>query len=194
MNDLPNILICGKMCSGKSTICTLIRDIFPQYKHVAFASKVKEIAKDLFFMDKDVKDRELLISIGSKMREINPDVWVDYVLKTHKLDEHIIIDDLRYYNEYEKIINADGRKWFLIYIKISPELQLDRLKTTYPENWQDHLNNINHHSETLDYDKLNYNLIINMDYNMFVYKNIDDFNKYYTGILTNCLKKNTKIY
>jgi len=161
--ELPNILICGKMCSGKSTLCSSIREMYPQYIKTAFASKVKEIAKDLFFMDENIKDRDLLINIGSKMREINPDVWVDYVIKNCKADENIIIDDLRYYNEYEKIINTSGKRWVIIYLKISHKLQLERLKKTYPENWQEHLKHINHHSETLDYDKLKYDLVINVD-------------------------------
>jgi uridine kinase len=60
--------ICGKMCSGKTTLANYILSKNPNYKKFSFADKLKEIAKDLFFMEK--KNRNLLINIGTKMREI----------------------------------------------------------------------------------------------------------------------------
>ena len=41
----------------------------------------QEVASDLFDMNPNIKDRSLLTSIGEKMRDINPDVWVNYVIK-----------------------------------------------------------------------------------------------------------------
>ena len=48
-----------------------------------------------------IKNRELLQSIGTKMREIDEDIWIKYVLKNNK--NNIIIDDLRYPNELEAL-------------------------------------------------------------------------------------------
>ena len=84
------------MCSGKSTIREIIMNEFPEYKHYAFGDKIKEIARDIFDMDDKTKDRKLLTKIGTKMREIDEDVWVNYVLKQLKSDDSVIIDDLRY--------------------------------------------------------------------------------------------------
>ena len=155
MNNLPNILICGKMASGKTSLRTLIMSIYPQYEHRAFGDKVKDIAHDLFSMDKDKskKDRDLLVGIGTKMREINPDVWANYVRNSIKPNDNIIIDDLRYKNEL-KVIQKLPKPWFIIKIRISPELQLKRLKKTYPKTWKTHMGNIKHHSEIEEFDDL----------------------------------------
>ena len=66
------IAITGKMCYGKTTIANLIKSMIDEYEIFSFGKKVKEIAKDLFNMQ--TKDRTLLTSIGTKMREIDPDV------------------------------------------------------------------------------------------------------------------------
>ena len=50
---LPNIIICGKMASGKTTIKDIIMSLYPEYKHMAFGQKVKDVAKDLFNMKYD---------------------------------------------------------------------------------------------------------------------------------------------
>ena len=51
-------------------------------------------------MNPNVKDRSLLTSIGQKMRDINPDVWVNYVIKQTEGIQYCLVDDLRYQNEY----------------------------------------------------------------------------------------------
>mgnify|MGYP001246618456 CR=1 FL=1 len=98
------IAITGKMCSGKSSIANVLMEKDNRYQIYSFGRKVKDVAKDLFDM-KD-KDRTLLTSIGTKMREINPDVWINYVLKQTQDQTHCIVDDLRYQNEYEALSNA----------------------------------------------------------------------------------------
>ena len=66
------------MCSGKTTISEIIKGHDSEYKTYSFGGKVKDIARDLFKMEG--KDRSLLISVASKMREIDPDVWAKYVV------------------------------------------------------------------------------------------------------------------
>ena len=191
MNNLPNILICGKMVSGKTSLRNLIMSIYPQYEHRAFGDKVKDIAHDLFSMDKDKskKDRDLLVGIGTKMREINPDVWANYVRNSIKPNDNIIIDDLRYKNEL-KVIQKLPKPWFIIKIIISPDLQLKRLKKTYPKTWKTHLGNIKHHSEIEEFNDLKGDLIINMDLYDTTFPNIKKFNKYYSDVIKYELNKN----
>ena len=191
MNNLPNILICGKMVSGKTSLRNLIMSIYPQYEHRAFGDKVKDIAHDLFSMDKDKskKDRDLLVGIGTKMREINPDVWANYVRNSIKPNDNIIIDDLRYKNEL-KVIQKLPKPWFIIKIIISPDLQLKRLKKTYPHTWKTHLGNIKHHSEIEEFNDLKGDLIINMDLYDTTFPNIKKFNKYYSDVIKYELNKN----
>ena len=58
------IAICGKMCSGKSTLANYIMRTFPGYQKYSFAEKVKELCVELFDMKK--KDRPLLIDFANK--------------------------------------------------------------------------------------------------------------------------------
>lgn len=134
--------ICGKMCSGKTTIANLIYMIDNRYEKYSFASKIKELARELFNMNG--KDRDLLINIGTKFREIDPDVWVNHVLKKTKYKKHCIIDDVRFQNEVDLLIKNG---WKIIQLNISEENQIQRLQKTYPNDYKEHLKNRDHISE-----------------------------------------------
>ena len=95
-------------------------------------------------MDPLIKDRTLLTSIGQKMREIDSEVWINYVIDQCSTKEFCLIDDLRYQNEYEALVK-NGFK--IIQLNISDELQEKRIKDIYPQNYNDHLKNRNHLSE-----------------------------------------------
>tara|TARA_Y100001970_G_C14191083_1_gene835435 strand:+ start:172 stop:729 length:558 start_codon:yes stop_codon:yes gene_type:complete len=138
------IAVTGKMCSGKTTLCNYLCELEPRFKIFSFGKKVKQVASDLFQMDPMVKDRTLLTSIGQKMREIDQDVWVNYVIKQCKDVEYCLVDDLRYQNEYEALVK-NGFK--IIQLNISDELQEERIKQVYPDNYKDHLKNRDHASE-----------------------------------------------
>lgn len=138
------IAITGKMCSGKSTLANYICSLDQRYKIYSFGKKVKDVAQDVFKMDPLKKDRSLLTSIGTKLREIDPDVWTKYIINQTQEQEYCIIDDLRYQNEYEYLIQNDFK---IIQLNVSPELQEKRIKEIYPHNFQDHLDNRNHISE-----------------------------------------------
>ena len=167
--------ICGQMCSGKTTIANYIISQDNSYYITSFAKKLKEIAKDLFNME--TKNRKLLIDIGKKMRDIDENVWVNYTIKECKEHNNIIIDDIRYLNEFNKL-KEDG--WVLIKLIIDSHLQLERLKKTYPDTWEDHYKYIKDNSEKINEipDNL-FNKIINVNkYNQEeIYKQIDDIIK-----------------
>ena len=99
------IAICGKMCSGKSTLANYIMSSYPGYQKYSFAQKVKELCSELF--DMEGKDRLLLINFANKMRDIDEKVWVNHVLKQTESKEKCIIDDVRYQNEVDALIE-DG--------------------------------------------------------------------------------------
>ncbi len=127
---MKNILIVfsGKAQAGKSTSANVLKKLIetnhPNLKVeiFSFASKLKQIARELFFWDNSKElyylpsdinkqnplpdvGRQLLINIGQKMRDIRPTVWVDYVIRSIKdkdkevTDTIFIIDDLRFKNE-----------------------------------------------------------------------------------------------
>ncbi len=136
------IAICGKMCSGKSTIADHIMRTLPGHKKYSFAKKVKDLCVELF--DMKYKDRNLLINFANKMRDIDPNVWINQIFKQTQGNENCIIDDLRYQNEVDALIN-DG--WIIIQINISYTLQKQRIMKLYPDTFKEHLNASNHISE-----------------------------------------------
>ena len=143
------IAITGKMCSGKSSIASLLMETDDRYQIYSFGQKVKDVAKDLFNMKE--KDRTLLTSIGRKMREINPDIWINYLIQQTNGRTHCIVDDLRYQNEYEALSKAGFK---IIQLTLDPEIQKRRIKKVYPNNYQDHFNNTNHISERNEFQWL----------------------------------------
>ncbi len=81
---IPSFGFMGEMASGKNTYADRLRDrmhedlgISPL--RVSFSSKIIEIATDLFGMEG--KDRHYLGEVGSKMREIDPAVWANCVIR-----------------------------------------------------------------------------------------------------------------
>lgn len=144
------IAITGKMCSGKSTVSRIIQDIDSRYEIFSYGQKVKEVASDLFEMDPKVKDRSLLINVATKMREIDNDVWSKYVIKQTLNKEHCLIDDLRFQNELDELVENN---WIIIQLIISDDEQNTRIKKLYPDTYEDHIKNKSHLSEK---NELNY--------------------------------------
>ena len=136
------IAITGKMCYGKTTVANIIKLYDNKYQIFSFGQKVKDIATDLFDMQN--KDRTLLTSIGTKMREINSDIWAKYIIKQCSDLENVIIDDLRYQNEYRYLIKNNFK---IIVLTLPVEIQIMRIKELYPENYEDHIKNMNDISE-----------------------------------------------
>ena len=116
-----NIAICGKAGAGKTAVADYICEKYG-YKRHSIADEVKAIAKNLFKMKG--KDRFLLQLIGKKMREIRPSVWLDYTIEKVKGKDKVVIDDVRYPNEYEGL-KAHG----FVMVKVVADRQacLDRL-------------------------------------------------------------------
>ena len=137
------IAVHGPMCSGKTTISKIIMEYNDSYKTYSFGKKVKDVAIDLFNMEG--KDRSLLINVASKMREIDQDVWAKYVINQIEKDknENCIIDDLRFQNEADFL-----NDWIFISLITPKNVREERIKELYPDNYHDHIKNMDHISET----------------------------------------------
>ena len=138
------IAIYGPMCSGKSTVANIIKDENSHYEIYSFGGRIKELAAELFNMEK--KDRSLLINIADKMREIDEDVWAKYIMNQTKEKEFCLIDDLRFQNELNYL---EG--WKIIALTTPLEVRMERIRNEYKEDCEDHIKNMTHKSET---DKL----------------------------------------
>tara|TARA_B110000027_G_C16056939_1_gene272617 strand:- start:282 stop:806 length:525 start_codon:yes stop_codon:yes gene_type:complete len=143
------IAVTGKMCSGKTTLCNYLCSVEPRFQIFSFGKKVKEVGTDLFGMNPLNKDRPLLISLGQKMREIDSEVWINYVIKQCSDIEFCLVDDLRYQNEYEALVK-NGFK--IIQLNISDDLQEKRIREIYPDNYKDHLLARTHLSEKNNFE------------------------------------------
>ncbi len=94
----------GGFCAGKTTACKILTDEF-KFEEMNFADKLKDLSKDLF--DMKVKDRGLLQKFGIALRDIDENVWVNYLWK--KIDilnfKRVGIGDVRFQNEIEMCKN-----------------------------------------------------------------------------------------
>ena len=168
------IAISGPMCSGKSTIAKFICENNSDYKVYSFGQKIKDLAIELFGMDKNTKDRSLLINIANKMKEINQNVWINYIIKECLDKENCLIDDLRFENELNVLKNSGD--WYFIVLQIPKETRIKRIKELYPDNFEDHIKNINDISEKglKDFPK-DKTLYISEDTTENIEKSIKDF-------------------
>lgn len=153
------IALCGKMCSGKSTLAKDYIEVSGG-TIFSFSEPVYEIAQNLFGMVE--KDRELLQKIGTKMREIDPDVWVNRLLKSvDECDENsgpVIVDDVRFVNEYEAL-RENGFK--MVKCLVDEDLRMRNIDNLYRV---EHAKYMSHVSETSldhipdeEYDAIYYN-------------------------------------
>lgn len=132
----------GKMCSGKSYVSKILARRCA-LKQFAFADKVKEISKDLFFTE--WKDRKLLQQIGAGMRLIDEYVWINYLIFSMDGEDRIIVDDIRYPNELQALRERD---FTIIKLTVDKETQINRLIETYPNTYVQHIDRLNHESES----------------------------------------------
>tara|TARA_R110002020_G_scaffold157312_3_gene340018 strand:+ start:9084 stop:9707 length:624 start_codon:yes stop_codon:yes gene_type:complete len=148
---MVRIAICGKMASGKTTMAEWL-EINHDYVKFSLAGAVKDFGNFLFDIPNGQKDRIAYQKVGDGARRyLCEDVWINTLFR--KVEEHcgtpyathnIVVDDVRYENEVHKL-KRDG--WVLIKINIDDELQLQRLKKTYPKDWKTHAEARTHPSE-----------------------------------------------
>jgi dephospho-CoA kinase len=126
---INNIAFIGKFASGKTYFSDALKQKLEEKGITTYrfsiAQKIKDLAKDLFDMQK--KDRRLLQLLGAKMREIDKDVWIKYLILNVKRNnlQPFIIDDVRFVNEYNLIKNSFPN--FKVFKLVTEEEQ--RLKT-----------------------------------------------------------------
>jgi dephospho-CoA kinase len=144
----------GKICSGKTTAANWLLDNVPGMVRLSFASRLKELATELFNMDPKVKDRKLLQDLGAAMRSIDKNVWINAFEKQASQYHNIVVDDLRFYNEYTCLRKLG---FTIVRLEVSPETQLTRLRDTYPNDYETHLSRFGDQSETdLDNQKFDH--------------------------------------
>lgn len=123
---LRKIALIGEAGSGKDFVANYLMENY-DFVRLAFADKVKSIAADLFptAYSSDKKPRELLQAVGTKMREIDPEVWIRTVVRKVSDSQPYVVTDLRMPNEYEALKNEG---FTFIRLLTSEETRMKRLR------------------------------------------------------------------
>ena len=150
------IAITGKICSGKSTLANKLKDKLKLEKH-SFADNVKKYAKEIFEME--YKDRKLIQDFAENMKELDNNIWIKQLDKEIKDKTHIVIDDLRFENEYNYL---KKNNYYIIKLVIDKNQQIKRIEDLYKDKAHEHLKRLEHISEC-NIDKLNADLTINTE-------------------------------
>ena len=145
------IALIGKMCSGKSTIAQYLKKTH-NYTILSFGEPVKKYATEIFNLEH--KDRKIIQDFAQKVREIDDEVWIKYLIRKYKNcnSENVVVDDVRFPKEYTALIKEH---FIPIKIDISEDFQRERIIKTYPENYQIHLDRTKNISESY-IDNLSY--------------------------------------
>lgn len=142
------IALSGKIASGKSTFAKqlqirLTRDTGNQTVILSFASRLKELATELFDYDeKKSKNRELLQEFGAAIRKIDTNAWIKSLnnrIKALDPKTNVIIDDLRMVNEFH-FCKTMGFK--LVRLEIDPSIQRGRILALYTPAHLERLNDV----------------------------------------------------
>lgn len=159
------LALSGKVGSGKDTVSDLTIKLTPniQWRVIKFADKLKQITSlvtntsvdDQYTQDGknqtpagwDVTNGEIQQLIGSKLREIKSDVWINAAINDVKPNENVIISDLRYRDEAIAIKERGG-----ILIRINGDPANVRKNST---------RNLNHQSEIDLDDFADWDFVIN---------------------------------
>jgi cytidylate kinase len=150
------IAITGKICSGKSTLANKLKDKLKLEKY-SFADNVKKYAKEIFEME--YKDRKLIQDFAEKMKELDNNIWIKQLDKEIKDKTHIVIDDLRFENEYNYL---KANNYYIIKLVIHKNQQIKRIEDLYKDKAHEHLARLEHISEC-NIDRLNADLTINTE-------------------------------
>jgi hypothetical protein len=105
------ILLSGHAFSGKTTTANILKSLLEENDEkvciIPFAAYLKFSAREYFNWNgkKDDLGRTILQDLGSDVRKIDINFWVDIVINSIKVFEifdYFIIDDCRYLNEIER--------------------------------------------------------------------------------------------
>ena len=157
------IAVTGEIRSGKDTVCDYIEhQIVRSGEYVGtlyFAEGIEEIIKTYFpeAFEGNKKPRKHYQDVGQYMRQINPDVWVNYTENQMKRLEELgftnfLVTDLRQENEYKWVKEND---FTVIKVETEPEIRIERMKMAGDKfELQDLLHDTERQIKYLNYDYL----------------------------------------
>ena len=101
MTPVPmKVYIVGPAASGKDTAAQALVRHFPELRLIRIAQPMYDIASNVFGRRR--KDRRLLQDIGDALRSVDPDVFIDLVLRSTR-DWSWVCPDIRLAREGERL-------------------------------------------------------------------------------------------
>ena len=167
------IALFGKMRAGKDTVGEMLINDYG-FKRFAFATGIGQIIEEYFpeAIAEGKKPRHHYQFIGQQLRQLDPDVWVKYLLKSVEEYEQtkrdgrplVLVTDGRQSNEAEKL-KAEG--YTIVKVEAPDEVRMNRIIEAgdqfTPELFQ--------HETELEVDKIEPDFIITNDGDL---KHLDD--------------------
>lgn len=110
---LPDIVVFGKMRSGKDEFCKIVQTLGFDVQRVAFGDPMKVKFFEMFpHIPQEPKPIKDIIHFGQSMRVIDPDIWVKLTIGQLKMNRRFIeganleptpaiFTDVRQHNEYD---------------------------------------------------------------------------------------------
>ena len=182
---MVKIAICGKMASGKTTMAEKFVNQYDDFARFSLADAVKRFARFVYDIPEGHKDRVAFQKIGDGARkELYENIWIDTLLSeiahyetvanNDGFIKNFVIDDVRYVNE---IINLRNEGWITVKIHIDDDLQIQRLKERYPEDWEIHVSARYHASES-EVDKIPnelFNIVVDASNDNEPFAQVEDY-------------------
>lgn len=130
------IALFGPMCSGKTYQANALIEEF-DFTKVAFADRLKELADELFSVKgKDGDARAVLQALGTNLRHIDQDIWVNvmakrllHIFEVQGIETRVVVDDVRYPNEYNYLRDAG---FLMVQIYTPVLVREQRIRGLYP--------------------------------------------------------------
>ena len=128
--NLPNILLSGKMGSGKTALATLLKGQ-AGYVPISLAASLKEEAVRLIGRPLDkVQDRRFLQLFGQACRDgIHKDYWCERLyMKTLEITSPFVVDDVRFENEVNYFKSRFPSDILTVKLIVNDEVRVRRLE------------------------------------------------------------------
>lgn len=125
------IAFCGSMGSGKSWAAKYLKDFFLSQDCPSRIMSLSTAIKNLVLGNTQFENRDGYQTIGTMGRTIDPESWVNILLKEIKREEagtNIIVDDVRYENELIALRNLGFK---IIYMDTPWNVRLLRIHKRY---------------------------------------------------------------
>lgn len=116
----PNVALAGGMGAGKTEVSKAL-SVLHGYTLVKISTPIYDIARMLW----PEPTRHQLQELGIKLRDIDPDVWLNlYVSNLEGVDYAVVNDTLRMPNEYWKLKELG---FYMVRVNAPEALRVDRL-------------------------------------------------------------------